>query len=57
MNIILERIRLDEEPILKIGRSLVTALGFESLSLRNKFNSHGKRLLRFISSFGRAQNW
>ena len=31
----MERIRLDEEPILKIGRSLITALGFESLSLRH----------------------
>ena len=30
----MERIRLDEEPILKIGRSLVTASGFESLLLR-----------------------
>ena len=35
----MERIRLDEEPILKIGRSLITALGFESLSLRISGNS------------------
>ena len=36
-HLFLARIRLDEEPILKIGKSLITASGFESLSLRNVY--------------------